>query len=112
MKIDYKLIGQRIRDVRKSKNITQDELAEKMDVSVVYLSRVERGSTSINLPRLAQISEILCVSIEYLIAGSVRSSKTYLNKELAEILKNCTPAKQRLVYEIAKMVEESENLHI
>ena len=51
MALDYTVIGQRIKQARLAKNYTQDELSEKLDVSVAFLSRVERGNSHINLTR-------------------------------------------------------------
>lgn len=104
MEIDYKIIGQRIKEARKGKGWSQEKLSEELDVTVVYISRVERGSTQINLKRLVQIGNILNASIEYLIGGTIPKSHDYLNKELYETLLNCTPAKQRLIYSIAQIV--------
>lgn len=103
MEIDYKIIGQRIKDARKNKGFFQEQLAEMLDVTVPYISRIERGK-QINLKRLAQISKVLDVSIEYLISGVATQSKNYLDKDLYEVLLQCTPEKQKLIYNIAKIV--------
>ena len=49
MRIDYKLIGNRIKTERKKSGITQEVLAEMLDVTVGYVSQVERGITKISL---------------------------------------------------------------
>lgn len=108
MDVDYKIIGQRIKEERRKKGWSQERLSEEIDVTTVYISRVERGSSQINLKRLAQISRVLGTSIEYLIEGTVIKSPNYLDKELYEILLNCTPAKQRLIYNIAKIVSNAK----
>lgn len=48
MALDYSIIGSRIRKARLEKNITQEELAEKIDVSVAFISRIERGTSHVN----------------------------------------------------------------
>ncbi len=108
MDIDYKIIGQRIREERKKRGWSQERLSEEIDVTTVYISRVERGSSQINLKRLAQISRVLGTSIEYLIGGTVTKAPNYLDKELYETLINCTPAKQRLIYNIAQIVSNAK----
>lgn len=108
MEIDYKLIGQRIKEVRREKGWSQERLSEEIDVTTVYISRVERGSTIINLKRLAQISKALDTNLEYLVGGTATEAPNYLDKELYEILLTCTPAKQRLIYNIAKIVSGSK----
>ena len=107
MGIDYKIIGERIRNERKKKGLTQEKLSEEIDVTIAFLSRVERGKSRINLNRLAQISTVLDIPIEKLITGTTVTSNNYLDKELYNILSKCTPEKQRLIYSIAKMVLES-----
>ena len=107
MEIDYKVIGQRIKEERKKKGWSQELLSEKIDVSIAYINRVEKGS-QINLKRLAQLSRVLEVDISYFITGSLVYDKHYLDKDLYEILIKCTPIKQRLIYNIAQIVCESD----
>ena len=42
MKLNYSIIGMRLKQARINKNITQEKLAEMLDLSVAYISRVER----------------------------------------------------------------------
>ena len=109
MEIDYKIIGQRIKEARKNKGWSQEMLSEEIDVAVGYISRIERGRGSkVTLRRLVQISNVLGVELSYLITGTVEGDKRYLDKELYETLTKCTPAKQRLIYNIATIVSNSK----
>lgn len=105
--IDYSLIGERIREARKKKGWSQEKLAEEIDIATAFLSRVERGHSQINLKRLSQIANALDVPMETLITGVITSSDKYLDKELYKVLIKCTPDKQKLIYNIAKAVSES-----
>ena len=49
MALDYNVIGARLKKAREDKNLTQQKLAEIIDVSVPFLSRVETGEYKINL---------------------------------------------------------------
>lgn len=109
MALDYSVIGQRLKNARVAKNLTQEDLAEKIDISVAFLSRVERGTSHINLKRLNQICSLLDVTEGYILNGASSNSKNYLDEEFAEILKNCTPEKQKLIYSIAKTIAESNS---
>lgn len=108
MALDYNVIGSRIKQARLAKNYTQEELAEKIDISVAFLSRVERGSSHVNLKRLNQLCGLLDVSEAYLLTGASSESENYLDKEFADLLKSCTPEKQRLIYNVAKTIAESD----
>lgn len=104
MSPDYSVIGRRIRNLRLKNNMTQEKLADEIDISVAFISRVERGTVHINLKRLIQISEILKVSPGYLLVGSNTKSKDYLKEDFCELLEKCTPEQQKLIYQISELV--------
>ena len=104
MALDYSVIGDRIKKARLEKRYTQEKIAEKLNVSVAFLSRIERGSSHINLKRLNEICSILEVSEGYILNGSSKTPNLYLNDEFNNLLKNCPPEKIKLIYNIAKLV--------
>lgn len=53
-----KRLGSKITEIRLSQRLTQSQLAEKIDVSVETISRLERG---VSLPSLKAIEKIACV---------------------------------------------------
>ncbi len=108
MALDYTVIGQRIKQARLAKNYTQDELSEKLDVSVAFLSRVERGNSHINLKRLHQVCNLLDVSEGYILNGASSDSTNYLTKEFNDLIQSCSADKQRLIYKVAKVIAEAE----
>lgn len=104
MALDYAIIGERIRKSRSNKKMTQENLAEKLNVSVAFVSRIERGSTHINLTRLNQICSILDINEGTILNGTSTESKNYLSEEFNELLKNCSTETQKLIYDIAKLI--------
>ena len=108
MAIDYSVIGSRIKQARLAKNMTQEDLAYKIDISVAFLSRVERGNSHINLKRLNQICGLLDVSEGYLLNGASSSSENYLDKEFTDLIKSVSPEKQKLIYNVAKTIAETD----
>ena len=108
MDLDYSLIGSRIKEARLAKNMTQEELAAQIDISVAFLSRVERGSTHINLKRLSQICNLLEVPEGYVLNGTSSESDNYLLPEFSDIFKSASPKTQKLIYNIAKLIIENE----
>ena len=107
MSLDYEIIGDRIKKARRAKNLTQEDLSEEIDVSVAFLSRIERGTSKINLKRLNQICDILEVSEGYVLSGSSYNQENYLDKEFMELLKKCSPEKQKMIYEVAKAIAKN-----
>ena len=105
MTVDYVIIGERLKAARKNAQLTQQQLAEKLNVSIAYISRVEVGSTHLNLKRLAQFCSVLNVS-EGQILNGVTSGQNYLSTEFVSILDKCSQKKQKLIYSIAKIISE------
>lgn len=108
MDLDYVIIGERLKNARIKKGLTQEELAEKLDLSVAFLSRVERGSTRINLIRLSQMCSLLDVTEGEILNGTSATASNYMQKDFSTLLKKCSPDKQKLIYNIAKVIAESE----
>lgn len=104
MGLDYTLIGERLKKARMAKKLTQEQLAEKLDVSVAFLSRAERGDVKINLSRISQLCDLLDVSISNVLTGTVSNSKDYLTEDFSNLLKNCPAEKLKLIYDIAKVI--------
>ena len=62
-------IGERITALRKERNISQAELAKRLNVSRQAVSKWEQGSSSPDTERLIQLAEILDTEVEYLATG-------------------------------------------
>ncbi len=106
MALDYTIIGERLKKARTEKNLTQEKLAEKLDVSIAFLSRIERGNSHISLKRLSQVCDILGVTEGYILNGASSTSDNYLDSEFNELLNNATPKAQKLIYKVAKVISE------
>ena len=63
-------IGERIMALRKEKNISQTELAKRLNVSRQAVSKWEQGVSSPDTERLIQLAEILGTEVEYLATGT------------------------------------------
>lgn len=109
MAVDYSIIGARLKKARLEAELTQQEMAEKTNLSVAFISRVERGSSHINLKRLSEFCSILGVSEGYILNGVSDSDDKYLYEEFNEILKRCSPEKQKLIYNLSKMIAENKD---
>lgn len=106
MNIDYKLIGERIKRARKMKGMTQEALAEKLNVSIGYVSQVERGITKISLDLLAAISAILEYDIANFVSESVVNSNEYMESEIINEIRKLDQKKKKFVLGIIKLANE------
>ena len=66
---ELKTIGERICSRRKAVGLTQEALAEMMDVSIQMISNLERGNKAIRIDNLINLCSILGVSTDYILLG-------------------------------------------
>ena len=81
-----KLIGKRIQLYRKKKGLTQDNLAELLDITPHYLSALERGVYNLKLETLVKILNILDCSADEIFCDVVNKSHTVKTTELSDKL--------------------------
>ena len=61
--------GRRVAELRKINSLTQEELAEKLGVEKLHISRMERGVVACSIDLLLEMSTALIVSTDYLLTG-------------------------------------------
>ena len=78
--MDYIDLGRRIRKQRTQRGWTQEALAERVNVSTSFVGHVERGTRKASLETLVSIANVLDVSLDYLLSGSINSSVSHTNE--------------------------------
>ena len=94
--MNYFKIGDRIRQVRRAHDISQEVLAEMVDISVTHMSHIETGNTKLSLAVISDIAVALNVSIDYLVFGEERDEKQYY-RQIEGILATCSPENARII---------------
>jgi transcriptional regulator with XRE-family HTH domain len=107
MPINFKSIGQRIKTIRKSKRMSQAELAERTNRSVPYISHIETGNKNVSLITLVEIGNVLGVTTDALLLGNQEHDQTECCLELAHLITDCNADERRLIYEIAFAVKNN-----
>jgi transcriptional regulator with XRE-family HTH domain len=107
MVIDYEAIGRRIKKIRQQKKITQEYLAELLEVSAVYMNQIENAKTKINLERLVNLANLLDTEPGFLLDGTICKVKNYLFPELDLILQECSPEKRQVILAMSKLIAET-----
>ena len=106
MKVNYVLIGARIKEYRQHKNLTQEMLAELIEMSPGYISLIETGKKKASLETLLAICRALSITLNELLTGNQIPLDTDYNLEIAELMSECNEYERRIVYEIMKTVRE------
>jgi len=106
--IDYKIIGKRIQKSRLDASLTQENLAELLQISTNYLSKVETGREKPNLEMLDKICNALNVSLSFLLTGVVEESDTYLQADISNLLKKCSPSQIKFIYDMILRISKEK----
>ena len=105
--IDYTIIGKRIKTRRQEQNITQEKLAERVGISVVYLSKIENGRVYPTLETLSNICTELDTELSAILSNTEIARKDYANERVLELFNSCSirvkPIALSLLEELSKL---------
>lgn len=87
--IDYDKVGQRVRQARTLRGLTQAELGELVDCSNNHMSHIESGQTKVSLTLLLKISYALDTSLDFFLLDTPYARRealmdTEINRKLAK----------------------------
>lgn len=105
-------IGMRVKQAREIAGLTQERLAELLDVTAQYISGVERGAVGLSVPILLQLCSVLLVSSDFILLGDVDNSDisglaARLSRLPADHIKNVEDIINRYIEGIA--IENARN---
>lgn len=85
-------IGERVRQARQARGLSQADLAELLNVSDGYISKVELGKNAMTVTVLVKLSDALNVSADWLLRNKTREAQEYTIAELEEVFTDCEPS--------------------
>ena len=109
MTIDYSAVGKRISLIRKNRGMTQEQLAEKAELSNIYISHIENSRSIPSLETLMKLCSALDTTPDELLLGTKQDMENYLQSDIQKKLILCTPKERRMVSRfIDLLLEERE----
>ena len=89
-KLDYQVVGKRVKAARKAAQITQAELAEKINISTNAVAKLETNLMNISLQTLINIANVLDIDINYLLSNDDTTDSKDKNTDvfLESLIKN------------------------
>lgn len=110
--LDYVAIGKNIRAIRKIRNLSQEQLAEKIWISTTHMSHIETGSTKLSLSVLVDIAEALHVGTDELLSTQPFMEKNESIDEIHAIIHSCTSAQARILLDLLKAAKTSMDANL
>lgn len=100
--INFKAIGQRIKRIRKGNDLTQERLAEMLNISTEHLSRIETGSYRPSLSLIEKISDIFKIEEQIIMFGNGFDESS--DKELCDKIECLSEDKKQAVKLILDLI--------
>ena len=91
LQLEHEQIGQRIRQARIERKMSQAELAAKANLSLPHISSIELGKTKMQLSTFIRVIEVLQVSADSILRANVPTVTSLYASEIAELFEDCTP---------------------
>ena len=110
--MDYYKIGQRIRKIRKAHGLSQEELAERIDISTTHMSHIETGNTKLSLPVLVDIAAALEVRTDDLLSDTSVVANNSAIDEIAAVLDRCTVKESKVIADVVRATKLSMDKYL
>lgn len=107
MELDYKAIGKRIKIARIKADLTQERLAEKIELSPTHMSNIETGTTRVSLTTIVSLANALSVTVDDLLCDNVIKAKVQFEKDISSILADCDEYEIRIIKDMAQSLKET-----
>lgn len=104
MAINYEMLGDRIRLIRTSRELSQEKLAEAANLTRESINRIEKGSFKAKLDTIAVIAGILNVPVDYLI-GSEDDLTVDSESEIHDLLLDCNRLEKKILVETLRSLK-------
>lgn len=105
MKIDYVALGKRVKKMRKNQKMSQEKLAELIDVSTPHMSNIENGKTKFSLQVLIDLASALNTTPDVLLLDQMDSqiqARGMIVEEISRELSDCTPIQMVMIEEAVR----------
>lgn len=104
MKTTKKILGARIKELRKARGLSQERLSEKVGIDPKHLSRIEVGNSYPSLDTLERIATALGVEAKDLFEFVHEKTNKELTSSIAAMLKEATPEDLRTILKIVRAI--------
>lgn len=105
--INYELIGERIKELRKGKKVSQMELAEKADLAVQHISNIETNTRKASLAALISIANALGVGMDDILVGNLTYEEKMYHSDADVLLKDCSLYERRVISRVMAATKEA-----
>lgn len=105
--IDYASIGQKVKQIRLRKGVTQEQLAEAVGVGVTHISHLETGSGTVSLKVFLAIVNYLECSADEILCKEIHTARPIVDNWLAELVSDCDQSEIKIIADTVVTLKKS-----
>ena len=110
--IDYAAIGAQIRKVRLAKGLTQEQLANMVNVGTTHISHIETGNTKMSIESFIAIVNALDCSADELLCREVVTARPIFISWLSELVEDCTVQEAKIIADTVTGLKATMRKHL
>ncbi len=103
--IDFKALGNKLREIRNEKGLTQEYVATIANVNVSHISNIENNRVKISLQTLMLVCNALDVTIDFVLSKEYVSTTSVLDNEILKELSSCDIKLKEQILQIIKILQ-------
>lgn len=103
------ILGDRIRNIRRERGLSQEELAHLSSLHSTYIGQIERGEKNITIESLEKVTNALNISLDELfryIEPSYKDSDKFILNQIINKLQSKTLEQQKLLLKLIELLDE------
>lgn len=103
--INFENIARKLKEVRLSKGLTQEYIADMADVNTSHISNIENNRVKISLSTLIHVCNALDVTVDSILADEYNEPSSALEHEILHELQSCPLETQKQILKIVKALQ-------
>lgn len=105
--VDYNFLGKEIRKKRLQMQLSQEKIAEVVDISCSFLSCIERGKVVLSVNTLVKIAKALNLSLDYLLLNNPVLDKKDFLKTIDTLLLDMSSEQKKHVINFLRLLADN-----
>ena len=105
--IDYASIGQKVKQIRLGKGVTQEQLAEAVGVGVTHISHLETGSGTVSLKVFLAIVNYLECSADEILCKEITTARPIVDSWLTELVADCDQTEVKIIADTVTTLKQT-----
>lgn len=103
--VDFKRISKKLKELRVSKGLTQEYVANMADVNTSHISNIENNRVKVSLNTLVQICNALDTTVDYVLSDEYLNSSSALDQNILNELQKCNKDTKERILKIIQILQ-------